>query len=191
MKNYLILGLCVGLLSACSHPYASDLKRLEADTEAALASLQGLYAEGIEVDYADLERHASIARTKRFDSVHEPFFRNEFEVLKYHYRQTSRWFELQSYAEWEAQLTYGLEQVRALKHDAEKGLLDEEALRQGLESEKNALLPLIAEIETSCAAMRELMADHDSLDNHLQSMWDHWEKGNGTVLSDNSENPTL
>ena len=46
MKNYLILGLCIGLLSACSHPHASDLKRLEADTEAALASLQGLYAEG-------------------------------------------------------------------------------------------------------------------------------------------------
>jgi hypothetical protein len=178
MKKTWILGLVASLLSACSYPYAEDLTRLETDTEAALASLKGLYAEGIEADYADLERHASIARTKRFDSVHEPYFRNEFEVLKYHYRQTSRWFELQSYAEWEAQLTYGLEQIRALKHDAEKGLLDEEAVRQALESEKNALLPLVAEIETSCAAMRELMAQHDSLDNHWQMMWDRWENPN-------------
>ena len=178
MKKTWILGLVACLLSACSYPYAEDLTRLETDTEAALASLKGLYAEGIEADYADLERHASIARTKRFDSVHEPYFRNEFEVLKYHYRQTSRWFELQSYAEWEAQLTYGLEQIRALKHDAEKGLLDEEAVRQALESEKNALLPLVAEIETSCAAMRELMAQHDSLDNHWQMMWDSWENPN-------------
>ncbi len=178
MKKTWILGLVACLLSACSYPYAEDLTRLETDTEAALASLKGLYAEGIEADYADLERHASIARTKRFDSVHEPYFRNEFEVLKYHYRQTSRWFELQSYAEWEAQLTYGLEQIRALKHDAEKGLLDEEAVRQALESEKNALLPLVAEIETSCAAMRELMAQHDSLDNHWQMMWDRWENPN-------------
>ncbi len=178
MKKTWILGLVACLLSACSYPYAEDLTRLETDTGAALASLKGLYAEGIEADYADLERHASIARTKRFDSVHEPYFRNEFEVLKYHYRQTSRWFELQSYAEWEAQLTYGLEQIRALKHDAEKGLLDEEAVRQALESEKNALLPLVAEIETSCAAMRELMAQHDSLDNHWQMMWDRWENPN-------------
>ena len=178
MKKTWILGLVACLLSACSYPYAEDLTRLETDTEAALASLKGIYAEGIEADYADLERHASIARTKRFDSVHEPYFRNEFEVLKYHYRQTSRWFELQSYAEWEAQLTYGLEQIRALKHDAEKGLLDEEAVRQALESEKNALLPLVAEIETSCAAMRELMAQHDSLDNHWQMMWDSWENPN-------------
>ncbi|HBJ70876.1 MAG TPA: hypothetical protein DDY62_00665 [Cryomorphaceae bacterium] len=178
MKKTWILGLVACLLSACSYPYAEDLTRLETDTDAALASLKGLYAEGIEADYADLERHASIARTKRFDSVHEPYFRNEFEVLKYHYRQTSRWFELQSYAEWEAQLTYGLEQIRALKHDAEKGLLDEEAVRQALESEKNALLPLVAEIETSCAAMRELMAQHDSLDNHWQMMWDRWENPN-------------
>ena len=178
MKKTWILGLVACLLSACSYPYAEDLTRLETDTEAALASLKGLYAEGIEADYADLERHASIARTKRFDSVHEPYFRNEFEVLKYHYRQTSRWFELQSYAEWDAQLTYGLEQIRALKHDAEKGLLDEEAVRQALESEKNALLPLVAEIETSCAAMRELMAQHDSLDNHWQMMWDSWENPN-------------
>ena len=178
MKKTWILGLVACLLSACSYPYAEDLTRLETDTEAALASLKGLYAEGIEADYADLERHASIARTKRFDSVHEPYFRNEFEVLKYHYRQTSRWFELQSYAEWEAQLTYGLEQVRALKHDAEKGLLDEEAVRQALESEKNALLPLVAEIETSCTAMRELMAQHDSLDNHWQMIWDRWENPN-------------
>lgn len=178
MKKTWILGLVACLLSACSYPYAEDLTRLETDTEAALASLKGLYAEGIEADYADLERHASIARTKRFDSVHEPYFRNEFEVLKYHYRQTSRWFELQSYAEWEAQLTYGLEQIRALKHDAEKGLLDEEAVRQALESEKNALLPLVAEIETSCAAIRELMAQHDSLDNHWQMMWDRWENPN-------------
>jgi hypothetical protein len=178
MKKTWILGLVACLLSACSYPYAEDLTRLETDTEAALASLKGIYAEGIEADYADLERHASIARTKRFDSVHEPYFRNEFEVLKYHYRQTSRWFELQSYAEWEAQLTYGLEQIRALKHDAEKGLLDEEAVRQALESEKNALLPLVAEIETSCAAMRELMAQHDSLDNHWQMMWDRWENPN-------------
>lgn len=178
MKKTWILGLVASLLSACSYPYAEDLTRLETDTEAALASLKGLYAEGIEADYADLERHASIARTKRFDSVHEPYFRNEFEVLKYHYRQTSRWFELQSYAEWEAQLTYGLEQIRALKHDAEKGLLDDKAVRQALESEKNALLPLVAEIETSCAAMRELMAQHDSLDNHWQMMWDRWENPN-------------
>ena len=178
MKKTWILGLVACLLSACSYPYAEDLTRLETDTDAALASLKGLYAEGIEADYADLERHASIARTKRFDSVHEPYFRNEFEVLKYHYRQTSRWFELQSYAEWEAQLTYGLEQIRALKHDAEKGLLDAEAVRQALESEKNALLPLVAEIETSCAAMRELMAQHDSLDNHWQMMWDRWENPN-------------
>lgn len=178
MKKTWILGLVACLLSACSYPYAEDLTRLETDTEAALASLKGLYAEGIEADYADLERHASIARTKRFDSVHEPYFRNEFEVLKYHYRQTSRWFELQSYAEWEAQLTYGLEQIRALKHDAEKGLLEAEAVRQALESEKNALLPLVAEIETSCAAMRELMAQHDSLDNHWQMMWDRWENPN-------------
>lgn len=178
MKKTWILGLVASLLSACSYPYAEDLTRLETDTEAALASLKGLYAEGIEADYADLERHASIARTKRFDSVHEPYFRNEFEVLKYHYRQTSRWFELQSYAEWEAQLTYGLEQIRALKHDAEKGLLEAEAVRQALESEKNALLPLVAEIETSCAAMRELMAQHDSLDNHWQMMWDRWENPN-------------
>ena len=178
MKKTWILGLVACLLSACSYPYAEDLTRLETDTDAALASLKGLYAEGIEADYADLERHASIARTKRFDSVHEPYFRNEFEVLKYHYRQTSRWFELQSYAEWEAKLTYGLEQIRALKHDAEKGLLDEEAVRQALESEKNALLPLVAEIETSCAAMRELMAQHDSLDNHWQMMWDRWENPN-------------
>ena len=178
MKKTWILGLVACLLSACSYPYAEDLTRLETDTEAALASLKGIYAEGIEADYADLERHASIARTKRFDSVHEPYFRNEFEVLKYHYRQTSRWFELQSYAEWEAQLTYGLEQIRALKHDAEKDLLDEEAVRQALESEKNALLPLVAEIETSCAAMRELMAQHDSLDNHWQMMWDSWENPN-------------
>jgi hypothetical protein len=178
MKKTWILGLVASLLSACSYPYAEDLTRLETDTEAALASLKGLYAEGIEADYADLERHASIARTKRFDSVHEPYFRNEFEVLKYHYRQTSRWFELHSYAEWEAQLTYGLEQIRALKHDAEKGLLDEEAVRQALESEKNALLPLVAEIETSCAAIRELMAQHDSLDNHWQMMWDRWENPN-------------
>ncbi len=178
MKKTWILGLVACLLSACSYPYAEDLTRLETDTEAALASLKGIYAEGIEADYADLERHASIARTKRFDSVHEPYFRNEFEVLKYHYRQTSRWFELQSYAEWEAQLTYGLEQIRALKHDAEKGLLEAEAVRQALESEKNALLPLVAEIETSCAAMRELMAQHDSLDNHWQMMWDRWENPN-------------
>ena len=178
MKKTWILGLVASLLSACSYPYAEDLTRLETDTEAALASLKDLYAEGIEADYADLERHASIARTKRFDSVHEPYFRNEFEVLKYHYRQTSRWFELQSYAEWEAQLTYGLEQIRALKHDAEKGLLEAEAVRQALESEKNALLPLVAEIETSCAAMRELMAQHDSLDNHWQMMWDRWENPN-------------
>lgn len=178
MKKTWILGLVASLLSACSYPYAEDLTRLETDTEAALASLKGLYAEGIEADYADLERHASIARTKRFDSVHEPYFRNEFEVLKYHYRQTSRWFELQSYAEWEAQLTYGLEQIRALKHDAEKGLLEAEAVRQALESEKNALLPLVAEIETSSAAMRELMAQHDSLDNHWQMMWDRWENPN-------------
>jgi len=178
MKKTWILGLVACLLSACSYPYAEDLTRLETDTEAALASLKDLYAEGIEADYADLERHASIARTKRFDSVHEPYFRNEFEVLKYHYRQTSRWFELQSYAEWEAQLTYGLEQIRALKHDAEKGLLEAEAVRQALESEKNALLPLVAEIETSCAAMRELMAQHDSLDNHWQMMWDRWENPN-------------
>ena len=178
MKKTWILGLVACLLSACSYPYAEDLTRMETDTEAALASLKGLYAEGIEADYADLERHASIARTKRFDSVHEPYFRNEFEVLKYHYRQTSRWFELQSYAEWEAQLTYGLEQIRALKHDAEKGLLEAEAVRQALESEKNALLPLVAEIETSCAAMRELMAQHDSLDNHWQMMWDRWENPN-------------
>jgi hypothetical protein len=178
MKKTWILGLVACLLSACSYPYAEDLTRLETDTDAALASLKGLYAEGIEADYADLERHASIARTKRFDSVHEPYFRNEFEVLKYHYRQTSRWFELQSYAEWEAQLTYGLEQIRALKHDAEKGLLEAEAVRQALESEKNALLPLVAEIETSCAAMRELMAQHDSLDNHWQMMWDRWENPN-------------
>ena len=178
MKKTWILGLVACLLSACSYPYAEDLTRLETDTEAALASLKGIYAEGIEADYADLERHASIARTKRFDSVHEPYFRNEFEVLKYHYRQTSRWFELQSYAEWEAQLTYGLEQIRALKHDAEKGLLEAEAVRQALESEKNALLPLVAEIETSCAAMRELMAQHDSLDNHWQMMWDSWENPN-------------
>ena len=178
MKKTWILGLVACLLSACSYPYAEDLTRLEMDTDAALASLKGLYAEGIEADYADLERHASIARTKRFDSVHEPYFRNEFEVLKYHYRQTSRWFELQSYAEWEAQLTYGLEQIRALKHDAEKGLLEAEAVRQALESEKNALLPLVAEIETSCAAMRELMAQHDSLDNHWQMMWDRWENPN-------------
>lgn len=178
MKKTWILGLVACLLSACSYPYGEDLTRLETDTDAALASLKGLYAEGIEADYADLERHASIARTKRFDSVHEPYFRNEFEVLKYHYRQTSRWFELQSYAEWEAQLTYGLEQIRALKHDAEKGLLEAEAVRQALESEKNALLPLVAEIETSCAAMRELMAQHDSLDNHWQMMWDRWENPN-------------
>ncbi len=178
MKKTWILGLVACLLSACSYPYAEDLTRLETDTEAALASLKGIYAEGIEADYADLERHASIARTKRFDSVHEPYFRNEFEVLKYHYRQTSRWFELQSYAEWEAQLTYGLEQIRALKHDAEKGVLEAEAVRQALESEKNALLPLVAEIETSCAAMRELMAQHDSLDNHWQMMWDRWENPN-------------
>ena len=178
MKKTWILGLVACLLSACSYPYAEDLTRLETDTDAALASLKGLYAEGIEADYADLERHASIARTKRFDSVHEPYFRNEFEVLKYHYRQTSRWFELQSYAEWEAQLTYGLEQIRALKHDAEKGLLEAEAVRQALESEKNALLPLVAEIETSCAAMRELMAQHDSLYNHWQMMWDRWENPN-------------
>ena len=178
MKKTWILGLVACLLSACSYPYAEDLTRLETDTDAALASLKGLYAEGIEADYADLERHASIARTKRFDSVHEPYFRNEFEVLKYHYRQTSRWFELQSYAEWEAQLAYGLEQIRALKHDAEKGLLEAEAVRQALESEKNALLPLVAEIETSCAAMRELMAQHDSLDNHWQMMWDRWENPN-------------
>ena len=175
-KAWMLLGLLAAV--GCSFPYEDDLTALEADTQSALTALQSLYEEGIEADYADLERHASIARTKRFDSVHEPYFRNEFEVLKYHYRQTSRWFELQSYAEWEAQLTYGLEQIRALKHDAEKGLLDEEAVRQALESEKNALLPLVAEIETSCAAMRELMAQHDSLDNHWQMMWDSWENPN-------------
>ena len=175
-KAWMLLGLLAAV--GCSFPYEEDLTALEADTQSALTALQSLYEEGIEADYADLERHASIARTKRFDSVHEPYFRNEFEVLKYHYRQTSRWFELQSYAEWEAQLTYGLEQIRALKHDAEKDLLDEEAVRQALESEKNALLPLVAEIETSCAAMRELMAQHDSLDNHWQMMWDRWENPN-------------
>ncbi len=175
MKKCWILGLCVGLLSACSYPYEEDLTRLETDIQATLTALQNLYAEGIEADYGDLERHAAIARTKRFDSEHEPYFRHEFEVLKFHYRQTSRWFELQSVAEWEGQLTYGLEQVLALKHDAEKGLLDEEAIRQALESEKNALLPLLAEVETSCASMRDLMAQHDSLDNHWQAMWDRWE----------------
>ncbi|HAB35627.1 MAG TPA: hypothetical protein DCE58_03375 [Cryomorphaceae bacterium] len=177
MKKVWIFGLLLSL-AGCSYPYEEDLTVLEADTQSALTALQGLYEEGIEADYADLERHASIARTKRFDSVHEPFFRNEFEVLKYHYRQTSRWFELQTHSEWEAQLIYGLEQVQALKHDAEKGLIAEEALRQALESEKNALLPLIAEVETSCAAMRELMAEHDSLDNHWQVMWDRWENPN-------------
>lgn len=175
-KAWMLLGLLAAV--GCSFPFEEDLTALEADTQSALTALQSLYEEGIEADYADLERHASIARTKRFDSVHEPYFRNEFEVLKYHYRQTSRWFELQSYAEWEAQLVYGLEQVQALKHDAEKGLIDEEALRQALENEKNALLPLIAEVETSCAAMRELMAEHDSLDTHWQVMWDRWENPN-------------
>ena len=127
-KAWMLLGLLAAV--GCSFPFEEDLTALEADTQSALTALQSLYEEGIEADYADLERHASIARTKRFDSVHEPYFRNEFEVLKYHYRQTSRWFELQSYAEWEAQLVYGLEQVQALKHDAEKGLIEEDALRR-------------------------------------------------------------
>ncbi len=105
-KAWMLLGLLAAV--GCSFPFEEDLTALEADTQSALTALQSLYEEGIEADYADLERHASIARTKRFDSVHEPYFRNEFEVLKYHYRQTSRWFELQSYAEWEAQLVYGV-----------------------------------------------------------------------------------
>jgi hypothetical protein len=57
-------------------------------------------------------------------------------------------------------------------------LIEEDALREALENEKNALLPLIAEVETSCAAMRELMAEHDSLDAHWQVMWDRWENPN-------------
>ncbi len=50
MKTTWILGLVACLLSACSYPYAEDLTRLETDTDAALASLKGLYAEGIEAD---------------------------------------------------------------------------------------------------------------------------------------------
>jgi len=174
MKNAWIFGLVLAV-AGCSYPYEEDLSVLEADTQSALTALQSLYEEGIEADYADLERHATIARTKIFDSIHEPYFRNEFEVLKYHYRQMSRWFELQSQAEWESELSYGLEQIKALKHDAEHGLMDDEAIRIALENEKIALIPLISEVNSSCAAMRELMAEHDSLDNHWQVMWDHWE----------------
>jgi len=172
----LFLTACIaGTLIACSSPYASEMDLFLTESQGALVALQSLHEDGIEADYADLERHASIARTKPFDSVHETFFRNEFEVLKYHYRQTSRWFELQSEVEWEAALTFGIQQVENLQHDAANGLLDDEAVRQALEAEKNALLPLIAEVKTSCAAMRELMAQHDSLDNHWQMMWDRWE----------------
>jgi len=166
------------IVGACGFPYEAEMNQLESDTQEALSNLQGLYSSGIESDYADLERHASIARTKIFDSIHEPYFRNEFEVLKYHYRQTSRWFELQSQAEWESELSYGLEQIKALKHDAEQGLMDEDAIRVALENEKVALIPLISEVNSSCAAMRELMAEHDSLDSHLQVMWDRWENPN-------------
>jgi|TARA_B110000503_G_scaffold131181_1_gene205414 hypothetical protein len=162
-------------LAACQKSYVADIEILRNDTQAALDQLASLYTEGIEADYQDLERHAAIARTKPFDTAHEKQFRNEFEVLKYHYRQTSRWFELQTHAEWEAQLTYGRTQLEALFHDAEKGLMAKEAVRQALESEKNVLLPLLAEVTNSTAAMRELMTQHDSLDNHWQTMWDQWE----------------
>lgn len=173
--SLLLIASSLGLFTSCSSPFEAEIDQLLSESQEALTQLQALYIDGIEADYADLERHASIARTKRFDSLHEDFFRNEFDVLKYHYRQTSRWFELQTYSEWEAQLTLGIQQLENLRHDVEKGLLEDEAVRQAIESEKNALLPLLGEVKTSCASMRELMAKHDSLDNHWQMMWDRWE----------------
>ena len=74
----------------------------------------------------------------------------------------------------QARIKFDLIQIENLSHDIKKKTILKSLARKEVENEKNAIIPYLSNLNNSINHMLSLMKKHDSIDNHMQLMWDKW-----------------
>ena len=170
MKVFLTVSF-LWILSSCSYPLLIDLKHLNQELNSSRNLLDKLYDNGFESAVKDIKRHVMIAKGKSYDALHETHYNNEFETLKL---INKKMMNFNMTKEVQARIKFDLIQIENLSHDIKKKTILKSLARKEVENEKNAIIPYLSNLNNSINHMLSLMKKHDSIDNHMQLMWDKW-----------------
>jgi hypothetical protein len=67
-----------------------------------------------------------------------------------------------------------LKQIKNLRHDIKNKLIQSPQAIIEVENEKNTILPYLSDFNNNVNNIILLLETHDSLDAHMQLLWDNW-----------------
>ena len=174
MRRFFLIAL-TALLSSCSNPLLVELNRLEKDLNESRNLINELYNRGFETALKDLERHVEIAKSKVYSAENKIYFTNEFEILKNRYKEMIRFYDFLSTNQIESRIEFDSKQINDLRHDIKNHKIEKHEALKSIENEKNAIIPYLADLNNRINYILKSMDSHDSVDNHLQFIWDNWD----------------
>jgi hypothetical protein len=162
------------ILCSCSNSLLIDLNHLEKELNHSRNLISTLYDRDFEAALKDLERHVGIAKSKAYNSKNKIYFTNEFEMLKIRHKEMIRLSDFLSTNQIEARIKFDSKQINNLRHDIKNKIIEKNEARKSIENEKNAIIPYLADLNNRINYILKSMENHDSIDNHLQLIWDNW-----------------
>ena len=174
MRNFLTLSLFLCLLSSCSNTLISDLNKLERDVEYSKKLLAKLEQKGFNTAIIDLKRHLNIAKKIPYEKQYDKYFKNEFETIHNRLKILLRFENYLKSERISARLDSDLKQIKNLRHDIKNKLIQSPQAIIEVENEKNAILPYLSDFNNNVNNIILLLETHDSLDAHMQLLWDNW-----------------
>ncbi|MDG1881868.1 MAG: hypothetical protein P8I92_06205 [Schleiferiaceae bacterium] len=174
MRRFFLIAL-IALLSSCSNPLLVELNRLEKDLNDSRNLISMLYDRGFEAALKDLQRHAEIAERKVYSKENKIYFTNEFEILKIRHKEMIRLHDFLSVNEIKGRIEFDSQQINDLRHDIKNHKIEKHEALKSIENEKNAIIPYLADLNNRINYILKSMDNHDSVDNHLQFIWDNWD----------------
>ena len=174
MRNFLTLSLFLCLLSSCSNTLISDLNKLEKDVENSKKLLTKLEQKSFNSSIIELKRHLNIAKKIPYEKQYDKYFKNEFETI---HNRLKRLLRFENYLKSERisdRIDFDLMQIKNLRQDIKNKLIEQSQAIIEVENEKNAILPYLTDFNNNVNNIILLLETHDSLDAHMQLLWDNW-----------------
>lgn len=162
------------ILCSCSNSLLVDLNQLEKNLNNSKNLINNLYDRGFETTLKDLQRHLEISQNKTYSAENKIYFTNEFEMLKIRHKEMIRFHDFLSANEIEARIEFDSKQINDLRYDIKNHRIEKNEALKSIENEKNAIIPYLADLNNRINYILNSMENHDSIDNHLQLIWDNW-----------------
>ncbi len=168
------LIILTSISCSCSNSLLVDLNELEKDLNESRNLINELYNRGFETALKDLERHVEIAKSKAYSAENKIYFTNEFEILKNRHKEMIRFSDFLSTNQIESRIEFDSKQINDLRHDIKNHIIEKNEALKSIENEKNAIIPYLSDLNNRINYILNSIETHDSIDNHLQLIWDNW-----------------